>query len=118
MLPTLIGTELDKIETVTKDKVLIKKNKRLSQNLIMLKKTEHTLHPSHLLPPLKRIITQLTKWTNKGLPHCLVVIIKFRNKKNTKNPMNNYPQTQFRCFSLDCISIKLKICYTIANMHS
>ena len=41
MSPTLIVPDLEKTGKPTKDKVLMKKKKRLSQKLITLKKTEH-----------------------------------------------------------------------------
>ena len=37
VFPTLIGTEFEKTGKLTKDKILMKKNKRKSQKWIMLK---------------------------------------------------------------------------------
>ena len=41
MLTTFIGPDLENTGKPTKEKVLMKKKKRLSQKLITLKKTEH-----------------------------------------------------------------------------
>ena len=46
MSPNLIGPELEKTGKLTKDKMLMKKNKRKGQKWVMLKKLEHLLSPS------------------------------------------------------------------------
>ena len=48
MFSTLVGPDSEKTGKLTKDKLLMKKNKRLSQKLITLKKLEHLFPPSKI----------------------------------------------------------------------